>query len=251
MTISQPVILNMTSSRRAEFINGAKDTIPMVIGAIPFGILFGVLGISAGITPLAVAGMSLFVFAGSSQFIGAQLVQQQVALPVIVMTTFILNLRHALYAASLSPYVKHLSQKWLLPLAFWLTDETYAVVVRRYQDKDDSSPYKHWYHLGSSVIMYSNWQACTWVGMVAGSQLKGLANIGLDFAMVVTFIGIVVPIIRNRPMLACAVVSAVTAVLTYNMPNKAGLMVAAFAGIAAGMMLEIYNPGRLKLEDEA
>jgi predicted branched-subunit amino acid permease len=80
--------------------------------------------------------------------------------------------------------------------------------------------------------------------MVAGTQLKGLADFGLDFAMVVTFIGIVVPIIRTRPMLACAVVSAVTAVLTYNLPNKAGLMVAAFAGIAAGMIVEAYAPPR-------
>ncbi|MBI5669567.1 MAG: AzlC family ABC transporter permease [Chloroflexi bacterium] len=224
-------------TRQGEFWTGVKDTFPLVLGATPFGIIFGAVAVTGGLSPAAAIGMSVLVFAGSSQFIGAGLFAQGVGIGVIIITTFVVNLRHALYGASLAPYVKRLSHRWLLPLGFWLTDETYAVVIRRYQQPDES-PYKHWYHLGSSVFMYTNWQFWTIVGVVAGQQFTGLAKLGLDFALVVTFIGIVVPLLVTRPMLACTVVAAVVAVLANGLPNKLGLMVAALAGIAAGMLVE-------------
>ena len=230
-------------SRRSEFIAGVKHTFPMALGALPFGIIFGAFSINAGLSPAAVMGMSLFVFAGSAQFIGAGLVGQGAAVGVIVLTTFVVNLRHMLYSASLGPHMKHLSQKWLPPLAFWLTDETYAVVITRYQ-QDDESPYKHWYHLGSSVFMYINWNLCTAFGIIAGQQWAGLADVGLDFALVVTFVGLIIPLIVNRPMLVCAIVAAVTGVVTFDMPNRLGLMVAALAGIAAGMIAEAISQRR-------
>jgi 4-azaleucine resistance transporter AzlC len=227
-------------TRRAEFLAGLKDTFPLILGAMPFGIIFGALAINAGLSPAAAMGMSLFVFAGSAQFIGAGLVGQGAALGIIVLTTFVVNLRHALYSASLAPYMQHLPQRWLLPLGFWLTDETYAVVIRHYQ-RNDQSPYKHWYFFGSAVFMYINWNICTVIGIVAGQQLEGLAELGLDFAMVVTFIGIVVPLIVNRPMLVCALTAGLAGIVTYNMPNRLGLIVAALVGITAGLLAEIYS----------
>lgn len=233
----------MESTRRSEFIAGFKDTFPLVLGAIPFGIIFGALAINAGLSPAAAIGMSLFVFAGSAQFIGAGLVGQGAALGIIVLTTFVVNLRHALYSASLAPYMKHLSHKWLLPLGFWLTDETYAVVIRRYQ-REDESPYKHWYYFGSALFMYINWNLCTLLGIVAGQQLEGLADLGLDFAMIVTFTGIVVPLIITRPMLLCALAAGVVGVLANNVPNKLGLMIAAVVGITVGILAEILQNRR-------
>ena len=234
---------------RQEFMSGARDTIPLILGAIPFGIIYGAIAINGGLSPMATLGMSLFVFAGSAQFIAAGLVAQGVAPLIIILTTFIVNLRHMLYAASLAPFMRNLSQRWLIPLGFWLTDETFAVVVRRYADKDES-PNKQWYHLGSSLAMYTNWQISTIVGMVAGSQLEGLADIGLDFALVVTFIGIVVPMLVTRPMLVCALVSAITALLTNHFENKAGLMIAAFAGIFAGILVETLQKETIQMVNE-
>jgi len=237
-------------TRRSEFFAGVRDTFPMVLGAIPFGIIFGALASNAGLSPAATMGMSLFVYAGSAQFIGAGLVAQDAATAVIVLTTFVVNLRHLLYSASLGPYMKSLSQKWLLPLGFWLTDETYAVVIRRYP-QTDNSPYKHWYHLGSSVFMYVNWNICTAIGMFAGQRLAGLADLGLDFAMVVTFIGIVVPLVITRPMVVCVLVAAVTSVLANEMPNKLGLIVAALLGIIVGMIAEtISNKHEAELKSD-
>jgi predicted branched-subunit amino acid permease len=146
-------------------------------------------------------------------------------------------LRHALYSATLAPHVKHLSQRWQIPLAFWLTDETFVVAAQRY-NRTDASPYKHWYYLGSAVFMYLNWQACTWLGLTAGQLIPNAAAWGLDFAMPVTFIGMVVPYLKNKPMLATVIVSGLVAVLTYPMPNKLGLILAAVAGIVAGILVE-------------
>lgn len=226
--------------RRTEFINGIKDTFPLMLGALPFGVIFGAIGVTGGLSPAAVMGFSIFVFAGSAQFIAAGLVAQGVGVGFIILTTFIVNLRHALYAVSLSPYMKHLSQRWIAPLAFWLTDETYAVIIRRYPTADES-PYKHWYHLGSSIAMYLNWQFWTLVGLIAGTQLEGMADWGLDVAMVVTFIGIVVPMIVNRPMVVCAVVAGITAIFAHGLPNQSGLMVASLVGIVAGVLAEQWG----------
>lgn len=232
-----PDSIVMHASPPHEFWSGARDTIPVIVGAIPFGIIFGALAINAGLSVYATLGMSLIVFAGSSQFVAAGLVAQGAGVLVIILTTFVVNLRHGLYSASLGPYLSKQSQRWLLPLGFWLTDETYAVVVQRYA-RDDNSPHKHWYHLGSSLAMYLNWQVCTVIGIVAGTQAQGLSEWGLEFAMVVTFIGIVVPLLNTMPMLVCALVAGAVSLLLRDLPNQAGLMLGAVIGIVVAMLLD-------------
>ncbi len=244
-----PIMINISAAthsqshtRRSEFLRGAKDTTPLVVAAIPFGIVFGAVAVTGDLSPWAAMGMSLFVFAGSSQFIAAGMAAQGAAASLIILTALIVNLRHMLYSASLSPYVKNLPHKWLLPLGFFLTDETYAIVIRRYPEQDES-PNKHWYHLGSSLAMYSVWQVSSLTGIIAGTQLEGLAEWGLDFAMLVTFIGITVPLVRTRPMAVCALTAAITAVALHDLPNQTWLILAALAGIAAGLISESLLPG--------
>lgn len=228
-------------TRKQEFITGIRDTLPLVLGAMPFGIIFGALAVNNGLSFLGGMGLSLFVFAGSSQFIASGLVAQGAGAGLIILTTFIVNLRHALYSATLASHVKGLPQKWLLPLGFWLTDETFAVVVTRY-NRPDTSPYKHWYHLGSAVIMYANWQLCTLIGLIAGQAIPDMRSWGLDFAMTVTFIGILVAQIRTRPMLLAAVVAGVCAVLFHQMPNTMWLFTSAVIGVIAGVIAESALP---------
>ena len=181
--------------------------------------------------------LSLIVFAGSAQFIAVGLFATGVSLPVIILTTFIVNLRHALYSATLAPYVKHLPQRWLALLSFMLTDESFVVTSTHYTTPGDIT-YRHWYFLGANLGMYVPWQISTWVGIFAGTYLQDATRLGLDFAMSVTFIGMLVPLIKNRPVLAAVVVGGVVAVLTYTMPNKIGLIIATLAGVAAGMIVE-------------
>jgi 4-azaleucine resistance transporter AzlC len=235
-------------TRRSEFLAGIRDTFPLVIGAIPFAIIFGALAVNSGLSPAAAMGFSIFVFAGSSQFIGSNLVAQGVGIPLIVFTTFIVNVRHTLYSATLAPHMKHLSQRWLLPLGFWLTDETFVVVITRY-NQPDNSPFKHWYDLGSSVIMYLNWNFWTFIGIVAGQSIPDLSQYGLAFAMDVTFIGMIIPQLKNRPMVLAALVAGLSAVAFNNVPNKLGLIVAVFIGIAVGLIAESLIPNSVSVEE--
>ena len=181
--------------------------------------------------------MSLVVFAGSAQFIALSLIAGHAGLAVIVLTTFVVNLRHALYSASLQPRVSRLKQGWRALLAFWLTDETFAVVVQ-HPGPTAEAPHRHWYWLASGLSMYINWFVWTLTGVLLGQGIPQLQHLGLEFAMAATFTGIVVPLLRTRPMLGAALVAAATALLCRNLPYKLGLMLAAFAGVSAGMLLE-------------
>ena len=227
-----------TSIRSREFWKGVRDTLPLVIGAIPFGIIFGTLSRSAGLTPMGTMGMSLFVFAGSSQFIAMGLVGAGTVWPMIVLTTFIINFRHLLYTATLLDYLKALPRRWRLVLAFGLTDQTFAVAVGRWRD-DDGGEHKQWYQLGSMVFMYINWNLCTLIGLLAGSMLEGIGGWGLDFAMVATFIGMVIPYAKDRPTYAAILTAGIVALVCHGLPHGAGLMIAAGLGMLSGVSAEI------------
>lgn len=221
--------------RSQEFWGGFRATTPLVVGAIPFGIIFGAVAVTSGLTGSAAAAMSALVFAGSSQFVAAGLVASGAGIAIIVLTTFVLNLRHALYSVSLAPYMKHLPQRWLVPLGFWLTDETYLIVIERYQ-RPDGSPFKHWYHLGSAIFMYVNWQICTWIGILAGRSIPNPQAWGLEFALPVTFIGMLIPSIRARSTLMSVLAAGAAALVFAGLPQRLGLIVAVVVGIAVGAL---------------
>lgn len=239
------VLINSTTapSPQSEFLAGARDTFPLIVGAVPFGVIFGTLAAGSGLSFAATAAMSAFVFAGSAQFIGLGLVAAGTSWPFIVLTTLVVNLRHALYSATLAPHVKHLSQHWQIPLAFWLTDETFVIVAKHY-DQATPPQYKHWYYLGSALFMYINWQLCTWLGLTVGQLIPNAAAWGLDFAMPVTFIGMVVPYLKNWPMLTTVVTAGLVSVVAYPLPNKLGLFLAAVAGVSAGLVVEMIKGDR-------
>lgn len=220
-----------------QMLNGARDTFPLLLAAMPFAIVFGALALSEGLTPWAAIAMSLFVFAGASQFITVTLLASSTALPVILLTVFIVNLRHMLYATSLMPHVAHLPQRLRLLMAFGLTDETYAVVSNHINRSDDDG-HLHCYYLGSALAMYFNWVFFTAVGILMGEQIPDMTAWGLDVAMIVAFVGIVVPALKHHAHWACAVTAAVSGVLTFDWPNQSGLLLSALLAILVGIVTE-------------
>ncbi|HYD96320.1 MAG TPA: AzlC family ABC transporter permease [Noviherbaspirillum sp.] len=223
-------------TRFSSFAAGARDTIPMIVGAAPFGMIFGTL---VGAGPLAAWQgqlMSMTVFAGSSQFIAAGLVAGHAGVLVIWLTTFIVNLRHALYAATLLPHVAHLPARWRWTLGFLMTDETFAV-MNGYYSRQPDSPHGHWYFLGSGLSMYINWQIWTLVGLLFGAVFPQLQSLGLDYAMAATFIAIVVPQLSRLPQLGAALAAGLFAYLLKDLPYKLGLMSAVLVGVSVGLAL--------------
>lgn len=227
---------------RRELLAGARDTIPLLLGAAPFGLIFGALAAPSGLAAPGAVAMSAFVFAGASQFIALTLLASGTGAALIVFTTLIVNLRHALYAATLLPHVARLPLRWRAALAFALTDETFAVVQQRYAGGDTSGR-AHWYFLGSCVAMYGNWQLWTVAGVWLGHGEPQLQRLGLEFAMAATFSGMVAPLLRRLPMAGAALVAGAVALLAHGLPYKLGLLLAALAGVAAGVLFEEMRDG--------
>ena len=235
------------STPRSEFLAGVKAELPILLGVIPFGLIYGVLALSAGLPPDAALAMSSIVFAGSAQFIGSQLIGTATPGAVIVITTFVVNLRHMLYSASIAPHVKHLRSGWKWLLAYLLTDEAYAVAITRYNREEDTAQrmHQHWFFLGAGLALWSTWQVSTAIGIFLGAQVP--AEWSLDFTLALTFIGLVVPPLKDRPSAAAAVSAGVVAVVAADLPFKLGLMLAALTGILVGLWLERRASGALHI----
>ena len=225
-------------SQKTEFFNGFKAELPLLIGVVPFGMIFGVLALDAGIPAGASQAMSAIIFAGSSQFITTQLVHTAAPSVVILMTVAVVNLRHALYSASVSPYTRHLRPFWKWLLAYLLTDEAYAVTILHYQQTGEPGIHdnRHWFFLGAGLALWSSWQLSTAAGIVLGAVVP--ESWSLDFTLALTFIALVVPSLKDRAGLASAITAGVIAVLAIGWPYKLGLMTAALAGILVGVMIE-------------
>lgn len=240
---SSSALVTSTSSRLGQFLLGSRDTLPLIIGAIPFGLLFGALGVAAGLSLWQTLGMSLLVFAGAAQFIAVGLIGAGAGIGVIIFTTLIVNLRHALYSASLQPVVKHLPLRWRVFLAFGLTDECYAVMLRRLA-RGPLCDNGRWFFAGTVVTMFSSWQVCTLIGALFGQAMPDLNRWGLEFALVASFIGIVVPMLKRYPQWAAAAAAGVVAVWARALPYNLGLLLATAVGITVGLLLD-------KLAEEA
>jgi 4-azaleucine resistance transporter AzlC len=225
----------MLTTRKQEFWHGVRDEAPILLGVVPFGLLFGALAISAHISSLAAQAMSSIIFAGSAQFIAAQLVGTGTSGLVIVMVVFVVNLRHALYSASVAPHVKHLNNGWKLLLAYLLTDEAYAVTITHYSREGEAAT-RHWYFLGAGLTLWSSWQISTAVGIFIGAQIP--ATWPLGFILPLTFIALVVPAIKDRAGVAAALAAGTVGLLALGLPYKTGLLLAALVGITTGLLVE-------------
>ncbi len=225
---------NEPARARAEFQAGVRDQLPILLGVVPFGLIFGALAISAGVPPLAAQGFSIFVFAGSSQFIAVGLIGEMAPGLVIVVTIFVVNLRHALYSASMSPQFAPLRLRWKLSLSWLLTDEAFATASTRYRRGDTASA--HWYTLGTGLALWTAWQISTALGILLGGEIP--ASFPLAFALPLTFIALLIPTLVDRPTVIAAGSAGLLAVLLSGLPLKLGLLIAAMAGIGFGVWVD-------------
>lgn len=219
----------------SSFWAGVRAELPLLIGVFPFGMIYGALALSAGLSSAAAQLMSSILFAGSSQFAAAQLIHDAAPAFVIIITIGMINLRHMLYSASIAPYVKDLPVRWKSLLAYLLTDEAYAATVTHYQDQGTTST-SHWFFLGAGLALWTTWQLSSALGIFLGTALP--ASWPLDFALPLTFIAMVIPVLKDRPAVAAAASAGIVALLAYALPYKLGLILAAVVGICIGMLLE-------------
>lgn len=217
------------------FWAGVRSELPLLIGVFPFGMIYGALALNAGLSPSAAQMMSSIVFAGSAQFITAQLVHESTPGLVIVLTIAVVNLRHMLYSASLAPYAASLPMRWKVLLSYFLTDEAYAPTILHYE-KEGLTPHGHWFWLGAGLVLWVIWQISTALGIFFSAAIP--ESWSLDFALPLTFIAMVVPVLKDRPAIAAALSAGAVALVAFSFPYKFGLMLAALVGILVGTVME-------------
>ena len=223
------------SHPKQQFAAGLTAMAPVLPGVVPFGLTAGIAGLDAGLDPAAAFSMSFVIFAGASQLAWAQLVGQGALPLVVVATALIINLRMAMYSASLAPYLGSLPQRWKWPLAYLLTDQAYAVSIARFVREPDA-PARHWYYLGAALPLWLVWLAATAAGIAVGAGVPPEWQLG--FAVPLVFLALLVPAVRDRPSLAAAVVGGGVAVLASGLPFNLGLTIGALSGIVAGVLAE-------------
>jgi 4-azaleucine resistance transporter AzlC len=228
------------AGRLQGFWAGMRGILPLLIGVFPFGMIYGILAVEAGLSLAAAQAMSAIVFAGSSQFIATQLISNAAPGLVIILTIAIVNLRHALYSASMAPFTRQLAPHWKAFLAYLLTDEAYAVGILNYHraasKPDSQSVSDHWYFAGAGLMLWSTWQISTAVGVFLGAAVP--QDWPLDFTLPLTFIAILIPALKDRPAIAAALSAGLVALLAVGLPYKLGLILAALVGILVGMIAE-------------
>ena len=223
------------TEQRKNFWAGVRAEIPLLIGVFPFGLIYGVLALGSGLSVSAAQMMSWIVFAGSSQFITSQLVHESAPGIVLILKIAVVNLRHMLYSASLAPYLSSLSMRWKVLLSYFLTDEAYAPSIIQYEEQG-RTPFSHWFVLGAGFSLWLIWQVSTAIGIFLGSAIP--ESWSLDFALPLTFIAMVMPVLKNRPSILAALSAGMVALLAYSLPYKLGLILAALIGIVVGTILE-------------
>ena len=231
----------------AEFWLGVRHELPLQLGVVPFGLVFGILGLASGLTSLQTILLSSILFGGASQVVFAQLWAAGTPPLVVGGSVGVVNLRHVLYSASMAQYLGHLPLRWRILLGYLLTDEAYAVSIKRFQDGLDS-PHQHYHLLGSGMTLWVAWQTSTIIGVIAGTTIPDTWS--LSFAIPLTFIAVVAPSIRRRADLVACVVAAALSLICQPLPWKSWIIVAACGGITAGWLTQYLAKTRDKFNSD-
>ena len=227
----------MSGPARHIFWQGARDFSPLILGVVPFGTVFGIAAIEAGLNFSHAMGLSIIVLAGAAQLASIALIGQDATLIVIVATALIINARFVMYSASLAPHFAGLSIPRRMLAAYLLTDQAYAFSITRYRDEVWNARQKLSYYLGVGGALWVVWQASTALGAVLGAGVP--EEWSLDFAVPLVFLALLVPTIREKADGTAALVAGALAVLAAGLAYNLALPIAALAGIAAGVVFEL------------
>lgn len=224
---------------RATIISGLKAVMPFMLGMIPFGLVAGVSAIDAGRSALDGLYASVVVFSGIVQVPALQLYGAGVPSITIVLITATISLRFVMYSLSIAPHFTAFPKPWRAPLAYVMTDPSYALSMH-YFAEHPNSPYKFHFYAAVALPLWFMWQLTTYAGALLGQQIP--ASWSVDFVVPLVFTALLFASLRNRNQYLTALVAAICALIAYPLPYGLGLVVAAFVGISTGYVLESYFP---------
>jgi 4-azaleucine resistance transporter AzlC len=215
---------------RGPFAAGFLAMAPLWLGVVPFAVAYAVVARDAGLSALETQALSVLVFAGSAQFSAAGLFGAGAAAVEIVLTTFVLNVRHVLYGLSLGGTMT-LAGWRRTTAAYFLTDEAFGVVSTR--------PERSFaFLLGAELSLFVTWNAATLGGALLGGAIPDPTELGVDLVFPLAFLALLVPLLRTREEVAVAVGSGVVAYLLADLlPGGLPILVTGVVGSLAGAWL--------------
>ena len=216
-----------------EFWKGVLAQLPLQLGIVPFGLVFGVLGIASGLSVAQTILMSSIVFGGASQVVFTQLWSTGTSPIVTGGSVAIINMRHVIYSANISKYMSELSLKWRIALGYLLTDEAFAV---SFQEFENNNRFAHYHLLGGGLTLWFFWQISTIAGVLLGTKIP--SNLNLEFAIPLTFMAIILPKLRSFAHLSAAIIASIIAIFGQNLPHNLWIILAAVIGMVVGGFID-------------
>jgi 4-azaleucine resistance transporter AzlC len=216
----------------AECRRGIKRALPIVFGYVPIGFAYGVLAGKSGLSEANTLLMSIIVFAGSAQFIAVGLFASGTGPAAVILTTFVVNLRHMLMAASLAPYLTGWKKRYLAFFSYELTDETFALHSAASSKLGECRLEA----LSLNITAQTSWVIGTILGIVASGLIGDVKPLGLDYALEAMFIGLLVGQCDSPVRVITALLSGGIATLLYLAGwHQFHIIVATVAGATLGL----------------
>ncbi len=227
----------VATSTKSSFWRGFRTGVPFLMVIIPFGLLFGIVATDAGMTSFQALAFSVVVIAGAAQFTAVQLLQDQAPMIVVIASALAVNLRMAMYSASMTPHLGRLPLWKRAMTAYFLVDQVYASAILEYEERPQLTlAEKFAFFVGVVTPICLPWYVATVAGAVVGNAIP--PELGLDFAVPITFLAMIGPMLRTRAHIAAAIAAVVGAVAFAWLPFNLGLMVGAIAGMMTGAYAE-------------
>ena len=227
----------MARTPREAFFHGIRHSVPLLVLVAPFGLLFGVVAAAAGFDLAQIMGFSILVLAGASQFTAVQLLTDNAPVWLVILSSLAVNLRMAMYSASMVPWLGGASQPAKAAIAYSLIDQTFALSLEHFQNVPKLSlGQRLGYFFGAALVMCLSWIAMSLAGATLGNAIP--ASVPLDFAVPITFLALIAPALRSIPHVAAATVAVVASLLLIGLPSGVGPMVAGLLAMLTGAFVE-------------
>ena len=216
------------SSKFQIFKIGCIDLSPHLLSVIPFGIIFGAIGIELGFDSLYVYATSLIIFGGASQIVFLQLLSGGASSLVAITSVGVINSRHLLYGAVLSEYLEKLSLIKRLLFSYIIVDQAFAVSNQYFKlNKDQKN--NHYHLIGSGVLLWFAWQVSTIFGIIVGSIVP--EQLGLKFVIPLTFIAIIINEFKKINHVIVILVSGFSSLYFFDIPYKLYIIICPMIGL--------------------
>ena len=213
---------------------GTVDVLPLMIPVVPFGIIFGAIGIELGFGPYLTYATSIIIFSGASQVVILQLLSSGATSLIAITSSSVVSTRHLLYGAVVSQHLNHLSIYWKIGLSYLLTDQAFAV-SNEYFKTNNSNKNKHYHLLGSGFTLWFIWQLTTIIGIILGSIVP--EELGLTFTIPLTFLALLVNYLRNLDHLIVIILSGVSSIIFFDSPFKSYIILSSIIALIGATIL--------------